>query len=234
VVTGAFAEDNGEPQLEVRSTVTFADEGDNKTRLTVTATVLRATAAMAGPLAGARQGWSESLDKLGEHIALERWMTGVAAGADGATFVVPAGEPVVAITRTFAASRERVWAALTEPEQRAQWWGPARLTNDVVELDVRPGGKWRIDQRSADGEVYSFSGEFREVRAPTRLVNTFCFADEPPVVETATLFERDGKTTLVTVARGESVAARDAAVKAGMESGARESMNRLAALLARG
>jgi uncharacterized protein YndB with AHSA1/START domain len=233
VVTRAFEGDDGEPQLEVRSTVTFADEGEGKTRLTLTATVLRATAALAGALAGANQGWSESLDKLGEHMALERWTKSAKAGADGTTFVLPAGEPVVVITRTFDAPRERVWAAITEAEQRAQWWGPARLTNDVVELDVRPGGKWRIDQRAADGQVFSFSGEFREVRAPTRLVNTFCFADEPPMIETTTLSERNGKTTLVMVARGESVAGRDAAAEAGMEGGARESMNRLAALLAR-
>lgn len=233
VVTRAFEDEAGEPQLEVRTTVTFADEGKDKTRLTLTATALRATAALAGALAGASQGWSESLDKLGEHMALEQWTRSAKPGADGTTFVLPAGEPVVAMTRTFDAPRERVWAAITEPEQRAQWWGPAKYTNDVIELDVRPGGKWRIDQRSADGKVYSFSGEFREVRAPTRLVNTFCFADEPPMVETITLAEHDGRTTLVTVARAESVAARDGMAGEGAEGGARESMNRLAALLAR-
>jgi uncharacterized protein YndB with AHSA1/START domain len=233
VVSRAFVDETGAAGLEVLTTVTFAEE-NGKTRLTVHARVLTATAAVLPALEGMHQGWSETLDKLGEHMALEQWTRSAKPGADGTTFVLPAGEPVVAMTRTFDAPRERVWAAITEPEQRAQWWGPAKYTNDVMELDVRPGGKWRIDQRSADGKVYSFSGEFREVRAPTRLVNTFCFADEPPMVETITLAEHDGRTTLVTVARAESVAARDGMAEEGAEGGARESFNRLAALLARG
>ncbi len=233
IVTRAFEGKDGEPQLEVRSTVTFADEGKGKTRLTVTATVLRATAAVAGALAGANQGWSESLDKLGEHIALERWTKSAKPGADGTTFVTPAGEPAVVITRTFDAPRERVWAAITEADQRALWWGPERLTNDVVELDVKPGGKWRIDQRASDGTVYAFSGEFLEVRAPTRLVNTFRFEGYPPATEILTLAERDGKTTLTNVTRVDTLDLRDGWVGTGMEGGARESMNRLAALLAR-
>jgi hypothetical protein len=39
---------------------------------------------------------------------------------------------------------ERAWSALTEPDQVAQWRGPAGFTNTIDEMDGRPGGRWVI------------------------------------------------------------------------------------------
>ena len=54
------------------------------------------------------------------------------AGADLDTFLN--------ITRTFAAPREKVYAAWTEPEHLKQWWGPEGVTAPVVEIDLREYG----------------------------------------------------------------------------------------------
>jgi uncharacterized protein YndB with AHSA1/START domain len=75
------------------------------------------------------------------------------------------------ITRVYDAPRERVWAAWTEPEQLACWWGRrgwnAKL--DSIVLDVRPGGMFQVTSVSQDGEEMTNEATFTEVVAPQRL-----------------------------------------------------------------
>jgi uncharacterized protein YndB with AHSA1/START domain len=150
------------------------------------------------------------------------------------SFTYPAGEPIMVTTRVFDAPRELVWAACTEAEHMARWWGPRRYIAEVREMDARPGGRWAVDHHSPDGKVFRFSGVFREVVRPERLVLTFTFEGNPgdEVVETHT-FEPVGEgTRLTTVSRFASVADRDGMKASGMEGGARESYERLDELLA--
>lgn len=81
-------------------------------------------------------------------------------------------ERVLEIKRLFNAPRELVFAAWTDPEQLARWWGPKGFTNPRCEADARPGGKIHIDMRAPDGVVYPMGGEFREVVPPKKLVFT--------------------------------------------------------------
>src|SRR6201993_1212255 len=74
------------------------------------------------------------------------------------------------MTREFNAPRELVFKAWTDARQVAQWWGPKGFTNPVCEIDVRVGGKIRIDMRGPDGTVYPMTGTFRDVYVPARLV----------------------------------------------------------------
>src|SRR6185295_5695856 len=101
--------------------------------------------------------------------------------------------------------------------------GPRRYTNTVREMDVRPGGRWAMDQASADGKVFRFFGEFREVVRPERLVLTFDFEGNPggEMVETHTFEPVGSGTRLTTVSRFASVADRDGMRDSGMEGGAR-------------
>lgn len=59
--------------------------------------------------------------------------------------------PQLAVTRTFDATRERVYRAFTDPDQLAAWWGPIgnSLPRDEIEFDVRPGGHQRWTEVSA-------------------------------------------------------------------------------------
>jgi uncharacterized protein YndB with AHSA1/START domain len=52
-------------------------------------------------------------------------------------------EPIV-ITRTFAASRERVFDAWTTPSDFSAWFGTAEVEVplDTLRMDVRSGGAW--------------------------------------------------------------------------------------------
>jgi len=97
------------------------------------------------------------------------------------------------VRRTLRAPRERVFAAWTEPRHLTRWWGPPGWETVAVDVDLRPGGAYRIEMRRVEGGPQLFlSGTYREVSPPDRLVYTFTWDGEtaPP----------DMKETLVTVA----------------------------------
>ena len=73
------------------------------------------------------------------------------------------------VTRVLDATPENVFDAWTDPKQMEQWWGPKCFTNPVCELDVRPGGAWRIVMRGPDGMEYECGGVYSEVVKPERL-----------------------------------------------------------------
>ena len=84
------------------------------------------------------------------------------------------------LVRRLAAPPERVFAACVEPEQLREWWGPAGFTSPQVELDVRPGGTYRIAMQPPDGELFHLRGEFVEVELPSRLSYTFVWEEPDP------------------------------------------------------
>ena len=151
------------------------------------------------------------------------------------TFSTPSDREI-AMTRVFDAPPELVFAAYTDPALIAQWWGPRKYTMTVDQMDVRPGGAWRYIHRGPEGEEYAFRGEYREIASPRRLVSTFEFEGMPGhiAVDTAVFEPVDGNRTRLTVtSRFASVEDRDGMFSSGMESGATESWDRLAELLAR-
>ncbi|MGZ3675938.1 MAG: SRPBCC family protein [Ktedonobacterales bacterium] len=145
------------------------------------------------------------------------------------------GMPKILITREFAAPRELVYRAYTDPELLVQWLGPRRLTMAIDRFDVRDGGTWRYTHRDADGNVYGFHGVFHGMPSPDGIVQTFEFEGAPGHVslESVNFEERDGKTLVRQDAVFQSVEDRDAAIESGMETGINEGMERLDELLAR-
>jgi len=137
----------------------------------------------------------------------------------------------ITITRVYAASREAVWRAWTEPDQIARWWGKRgwRTPPESVTIDLRPGGAFRLSSISdADGTEMRHDGVYREIVPPERLV----FAELRPggAVATVTLTDLgDGRTemTFHTTTR-MAPATRDTA-RTGMAS----AFDRLADLLDR-
>jgi uncharacterized protein YndB with AHSA1/START domain len=146
------------------------------------------------------------------------------------------GVPQIVLTREFAAPRELVFRAYTDPELLVQWLGPRRMTMTIDYFDVRDAGRWRYTHRDTDGSEVGFHGVFHGTPSPENgIVQTFEFEGAPGHVslETLTLEEREGKTLVRTNDVFQSVEDRDAAVESGMESGINESMERLDELLAR-
>jgi len=73
--------------------------------------------------------------------------------------------------RTFDAPRHLVWAAWTDPDQIAAWWGPDGMhtPRESVELDVRPGGVFRVTMVAENGAEFPSDMHFTEVVEPERL-----------------------------------------------------------------
>ena len=140
--------------------------------------------------------------------------------------------------RTFDAPREAVRNAFTDPRLIPRWWGPHGTTTDVVEMDVRPGGKWRYISHEPDRDDVIFYGEYLEVDPPQRFGWTFMF-DVDGIgpqggPETFTFEDVGGKTKVTSISHMGSAELIDAALATGMVGGALETWDRLEALLAKG
>ena len=91
--------------------------------------------------------------------------TRIDRGSTPTTTIYSEGGDLV-FERTFDAPRERVWKAFTDPEIVPRWWGPHGTTTTVVEMDVRPGGKWRYVSSAADRDDVVFYGEYLSITPP--------------------------------------------------------------------
>ena len=141
----------------------------------------------------------------------------------------------VAMTRIFDAPRHLVFEAWTKPDLVKRWlYGPEDWRLAVCEMDLRVGGALRFVWRHSDGKEMGMSGVFREIAPPDRLVFTEIWDEDWTGGETLVTIifaEHAGKTTLTQTVLYSSRAARDAALKTGMEHGAAASYDRLAELL---
>ncbi len=141
------------------------------------------------------------------------------------------------ITRQFAAPRERVWRAWTDPAQLAQWWGPRGFTNPVCEWDARPGQTIHVVMRAPNGADHPMGGEFREIAAPERLVFTSGALNEKgkllfEFLHTVTFVERRGQTLLTIRSQVMKTTAEANKYIGGFEAGMTQSLERLDELLA--
>lgn len=144
-------------------------------------------------------------------------------------FTTPTPTQIVA-TRTFDAPRDVIWQCFASPEHVPQWMlGPDGWTMPVCEIDLRPGGQWHyVWQKGAGGERMEMTGEFREVAAPDRLVNTEAWGgDWAETLNTLVLTEENGKTKTVCTVLYPDQAARDRATATGMKDGWSQSYDRL-------
>jgi uncharacterized protein YndB with AHSA1/START domain len=135
------------------------------------------------------------------------------------TIVTTPSELEIRVERTFDAPRAHVFSVWTDPTLIPGWWGESTV---VEEMDDRPGGTWRF--RTAHGVV---EGEFREVDAPARLVQTF--QNHLQTLE----FEDLGndQTKLTQTMHFATTAERDTSMQYGVEEGAKGGFARIDAVL---
>ena len=140
------------------------------------------------------------------------------------------------ITREYAAPRDLVWQACTDPKHLAQWWGPKGFSAPVCEWDARPGGKIFVIMRGPDGTEYPMGGEVRDVVAPELMVSMSGALDATgnylfQFLHTLTLIERDGKTKLMMHSRVIHATPGANRYIGGFETGMTMSLERLGTLL---
>ena len=84
------------------------------------------------------------------------------------------------IKRTFAAPREKVFRAWTDRGELARWFAPsAEYTTVVLELELRVGGRYRLEMRHKGGNIHSIYGTYREIRPPEKIVFTWRWDGNP-------------------------------------------------------
>lgn len=116
--------------------------------------------------------------------------------------------PEFVLDRVFAAPREMVWRAWTDPELLSRWYGP-RVETTIHQFDLRPGGVWLNEMKWGDKSDLS-KVTFQEVLPEEKLVwhhsstdsewniiSNPMMPDWPRVLLTIVTFEDDGSKTKV-------------------------------------
>jgi uncharacterized protein YndB with AHSA1/START domain len=145
-----------------------------------------------------------------------------------ATVTLPTDEQIL-ITREFDAPKHLVYRAWTTPELVKRWWSANRGDVTVAEIDLRVGGRWRYVMIADGGFEVGFHGEYREIVPNERIVSTEVYEGMPDgeAVDTLTLTEVDGRTTLTILVEHASKEHRDGHINSGMEAGMQDAMDLL-------
>src|SRR5450755_1107610 len=127
----------------------------------------------------------------------------------------------ILITREFDAPRHLVYRAWTTPELVKRWFGGNHGEVISAEIDLRVGDQWRYVTSGGEGPDHAFHGEYRELVENERIVSTEVYEGAPDAesLNTLTLIERHGRTTMTVLIQHQNAANRDAVIEAGMESG---------------
>src|ERR1700722_7975812 len=88
-----------------------------------------------------------------------------------------AADRELTVSRVIDAPRPLVFKAWTDAAQVARWWGPKGFTTVEYEMDVRPGGAYRLVMRSPEGTDHRKRGGFSEMVAPGRVVFSFSWGE---------------------------------------------------------
>ncbi len=149
-------------------------------------------------------------------------------GSGTAKVELPTDEQIL-ITREFDASKDLVYEAWTTPELVKRWWNAKRGEVTVAEIDLRVGGSWRYAMTTDDGTEVAFHGEYREIVPNERIVSTEVYEGMPDAeaVNTLTLTEADGRTTLTILVQHANKTHRDAHIDSGMEAGLQDALDLL-------
>jgi uncharacterized protein YndB with AHSA1/START domain len=136
-------------------------------------------------------------------------------------------------SRVFAAPRELVFAAFTDPKHLAQWWGPDGFTTTTHSFEFRAGGVWRFVMHGPDGRDYQNRITFDEIVPGQRISYRHGGGDDvEPVQFTQELTFEDlgsGKTRLHWHGTFPTTEARARVIKDyGADKGLAQTMARLA------
>ncbi len=123
-------------------------------------------------------------------------------------------EFALVVRRTIRAAPQVLFDAWTQPDLLVRWWGPAGVTCLGAEIDLQPGGRYRIGNRLPDGQTLWIAGVFERIAPPRELIYSWSTEGmpAPTIPERVTVrFEARGDATEVIVIheRAASGAIRD-------------------------
>lgn len=141
-------------------------------------------------------------------------------------------KPSLTLKRHIKAAPAKVYAAWTDPEKLARWFGPSQTEPGSVtaKLDVRVGGRYRVSFRTDDGERHEVGGVYQEVVPDQRLKFTWAWHTTPERESLVTVTVKpDGDGTLLTLLHEQFF---DQAAADGHKRGWTGSLDKLQALFA--
>lgn len=126
------------------------------------------------------------------------------------------------IERIIDAPVDAVWRAWTE--HGSEWFCPRPWTAEMIEQDLRPGGRSAMVMRGPDGEENHLEGVFLEVVPRERIVSTDAFAagwtpQGPFMVRIDEFAEENGRTRYTAIARHWTAEAKAGHAAMGFEPG---------------
>jgi uncharacterized protein YndB with AHSA1/START domain len=137
-------------------------------------------------------------------------------------------EREIVIERVFDAPRTLVFEAWTKAEHVAHWWDPSGAPLAECEIDLRPNGAFRFVNAGPNGAKYLFTGFYREITPPERLImGGPSSMSNGESACTLVFSEQDGKTTLTMTFRCESKADRDALLQMRVDEGTAQTLENL-------
>ena len=92
-------------------------------------------------------------------------------------------ENSIVITRVFAASAERIFAAWTEPDLLKQWMGPGEVTVSIAEVDLTVGGSYTLVINDPKGATHIPSGTYEEIVPNEKLAFSWSWAGSDEVTQ---------------------------------------------------
>ena len=72
----------------------------------------------------------------------------------------------VRTTRVISALRERVFAAWTDPDLLARWWGPHGFTNTFHRFELKPDGIWEFTMHGPNAMDFNNTCVFKRIEPP--------------------------------------------------------------------
>ena len=144
------------------------------------------------------------------------------------------------VVADFAASRERLWEAYTDPRQIEKFWGPVEWPATFTRHDVFVGGRSAYFMTGPDGErsagFWEFlavdDGKFFEVRDGFAGDDGDENTDMPSMRMTFSFEDTGGGSRLVTTTHFGSLDQLDQLLDMGMEEGMASAMGQIDAVLA--
>jgi uncharacterized protein YndB with AHSA1/START domain len=118
--------------------------------------------------------------------------------AQNRTAVERKSDRELVVTRTFDAAPHLVFRAWSQPDLFRRWWMPKSVTGVSLvscDMDVRTGGKYRLEFGAGGSETMAFYGKYLDVVPDQRIVWTNDEGEEGAVT-TVTFEDRGGKTLL--------------------------------------
>jgi uncharacterized protein YndB with AHSA1/START domain len=114
------------------------------------------------------------------------------------------------LTRTFAASREMVFHALTQPAHLMRWMKATGMTLVACDVDGRAGGSFRYVFERPNGRRLEVRGAYHAFDAPAGYAYTESYDFSPLTIQVSTtLAEANGKTVFTQTLRYASKQERD-------------------------